>query len=192
MIPDFRRASKSLRRAIPKPRLFKSHEFFNPRYHSLIYLVRDVRAVALSQWNWRNKKGMNERWRYKGDFDKEYIKKFINGEIFPGCWRMHVEGWTYNGIKYKKRLILRYEDIFKNTPIELALACSFLDIDYTPEIIKNAIKAFPPGKPSGILKASNKPLKASPTYWKKRYTEEMLGMMNARYKSNLERFGYEI
>ena len=190
-IPDFRRASDELREAIPKPRLFKTHEYYNPRFLNLIYLVRDPRAVAMSIWNWRRRKGMKVKWRYTGDFDVKYINKFINGKIFPGCWEEHVSGWALNSIKYRSRLILWYEQLYAHPETGLEIACQFLNIEYTSKKIEDAVKAFPPGKPSGILRQKISPIKASPDYWKECYTPEMLKCMNDRYEMIMRRFSYE-
>jgi len=190
-IPDFRRASNELREAIPKPRLFKTHEYYNPRFKNLIYMVRDPRAIALSLWNWRRRMGMKVKWRYNGDFDIKYIKKFISGKIFPGCWEEHVSGWALNSIKYRSRLILWYEQVYDSPEVALEITCQFLNIKYTSKNIENAVKAFPPGKPSGILKRSIKPIKASPDYWKECYTPEMLECINKRYEKVMNRFNYD-
>lgn len=190
-IPDFRRANKKLRNSLENPRLFKSHEFYNSRYLNLLYIIRDVRAVAFSQWNWRCKMQDGSRWKYHGRFDIEFLKRFVNGEVFPGSWDEHIIGWTFNGVKYRKRLIISYENIFEYTKQYLHMACNFLNIEYKEEEIDNAIEVFPPGTPTNFLKTSIKPIKANPYYWKEVYTKKMLDFMNKKYSKLLEKFGYE-
>src|SRR5438874_11935634 len=43
-------------RAMPKPRVLKSHECFVPRYRNVIYIVRDPRDVAVSYYHYNLKK----------------------------------------------------------------------------------------------------------------------------------------
>src|ERR1039457_3805813 len=39
----------------PRPRVLKSHECFDARYRRVIYIVRDARDVAISNYHWEMK-----------------------------------------------------------------------------------------------------------------------------------------
>jgi len=191
-IPDIRRTTVSQRDRMNDPRFFKTHEFCNPRYRNVVYMIRDVRAVALSSWNWRTKMIRYSKWKYEGDFDIAFIRQFIKGRIFPGCWKQHVNGWTTNKLQFRKRLIMTYEELFNNTEDTLKTVCDFIGIKTNKKKITNTIKVFPPGAPTYFLVWSTKPTNANPDGWINFYTNKMLNEMNKEYGEILERFGYEI
>ncbi len=194
MIPDFRRATPAERFLMKRPRIFKSHEYYNPRYKNVVYIVRDVRAVALSLWNWRSKMAVGNKWRYEGKFDLLFIEQFIEGKIFPGSYKEHYHGWLAPETKINIE-VFYYEDFIINTHKWLGYLCNELKIDVPRnKIFKifNAIEAFPPGKPGGVLKASIKPYTASAFKWREYYTKEMLIRMNKSFKIEIEDGRYEI
>jgi hypothetical protein len=47
-IPDIYTSSKRHLKKLPRPRMIKTHEYFDPRYKKVVYIVRDPRDVALS------------------------------------------------------------------------------------------------------------------------------------------------
>ena len=49
VIPDPEALSKRALARLPRPRIIKSHQYFDPRYRRVIYVVRDPRDVALSE-----------------------------------------------------------------------------------------------------------------------------------------------
>jgi len=48
LVPDMYKQSDRTLRHMPRPRILKSHECFDPRYRRIIYIVRDPRDVVLS------------------------------------------------------------------------------------------------------------------------------------------------
>ena len=55
LVPDPEGTPKRIFDRIPRPRIIKSHECFDPRYPRVIYIVRDPRDVALSQYHYHRK-----------------------------------------------------------------------------------------------------------------------------------------
>src|SRR5215472_10086604 len=51
IIPDTSALSSRALKRVPRPRLIKTHEYFEPRYRKVIYLVRDPRDMAVSLYN---------------------------------------------------------------------------------------------------------------------------------------------
>ncbi len=47
LIPDCEAMASRYVKRVPRPRIIKSHEYFDPRYKRVIYIVRDPRDVAL-------------------------------------------------------------------------------------------------------------------------------------------------
>jgi len=189
VIPDFRRTTKEQRRHMPRPRLFKSHEFYNYRYKNVLYLIRDPRAVAYSQWNWRRRMRVGHQWRYEGPFDIKFIEAFVDGRIFPGSWDKHVYKW--NNWVSGKFTVVKYEDIYEDTENLLIKICKWLKISYDIQKIDEAIKAFPAGQPTHFLKNSIKPLFSNPSAWSSHMTDEMNKMLSNTYYDTMQEFGYD-
>src|SRR5215469_6269647 len=51
LIPDCEAQSSRYMKRASRPRIIKSHEYFDPRYKKVIYIVRDPRDVALSYYD---------------------------------------------------------------------------------------------------------------------------------------------
>jgi len=79
------------------PRVLKSHECFDPRYHRVIYIVRDPRDVAVSFY-FHNLKVRVIPDGYSMD---EFVNRFIAANVLDyrdrvGCWQDHVLRDTLN------------------------------------------------------------------------------------------------
>jgi len=61
---------------VPRPRIIKSHQYFDPRYRRIIYIVRDPRDVALSEYHSQRKS------KRIGDQHpiEEFVRGFLAGE----------------------------------------------------------------------------------------------------------------
>ena len=77
--------------SIAPPRMIKSHECFEPRYKKMVYIVRDPRDVAISNYHWEMK---------KGSFDDRFpvarfVPKWMDSEYWPrlGSWSDHITSW---------------------------------------------------------------------------------------------------
>jgi Sulfotransferase domain len=55
LVPDTEGQSRQYFSVIPRPRVIKSHQYFDPRYKRVIYVVRDPRDVALSYYHFQRK-----------------------------------------------------------------------------------------------------------------------------------------
>jgi len=182
---------EELCKGLSRPRIFTTHEYYNPKFQNIVYLMRDPRAVAMSEWNWRRHMPDYSKWKYHGDFDIKFIKKFTEGGIFPGCWEQHLKGWLMSDIEYNSKFVLKYENLYANTWEYLKRVCNFLDIKWSDDLLAIALKTFSPGKPKGFMAGQIKPIKASPDYWQVCYTPEMMELMNNRYKTMMQRFDYD-
>jgi len=82
---------------IPRPRIIKSHQYFDPRYKQVIYIVRDPRDVVVSQYHFQRKRKIVADGFPLSDF----VSRFLAGETcFYGSWGEHVSSWlaTRTGI----------------------------------------------------------------------------------------------
>ncbi len=139
LIPDSMAVSKRRMTRMPGPRIIKSHDYFNPSWPRVIYIVRDPRDVALSQFHFHRKRKM-----IGDDYPPEkFVTRFIAGEtVWPftyGTWGDNVGSWLAPRYGRPGFLLLRYEDMESHTERELARVASFLKIDPSPELTSQAV-----------------------------------------------------
>src|SRR5262245_2416334 len=126
---------------VPRPRVLKSHECFDPRYKRIIHIVRDPRDVAVSHYHYSIKR----RVLAENCGIERYLPRFLAGDVTPtmesyGCWRDHVRSWLALRGGYDDFLALRYEDMLENTERELRKVATFLGLDSSPEKLSRAVE----------------------------------------------------
>src|SRR6266851_5165037 len=126
LIPDPEALSKKHLSKMPRPRVLKSHQYFDPRYPRIIYVVRDPRDVALSQYHFHRKRRLIEDTYPIGRF----VTRFVAGETSEyGSWAENVSGWLATRYGRPGFLLLRYEDMMAHPTQELAKLALFLGIE---------------------------------------------------------------
>jgi len=140
-IPEIYLFPDRILRSLPRPRILKSHECFDPRYKRTIYIVRDPRDVAVSYYHYAIKRKRIEEGYPLDDF----VPRFIAAEFdiawnWAAGWNDHVMSWLCLRQGSTGFLLLRYEDMLQNTANELAKVASFLQIEPTPEKLAQAIE----------------------------------------------------
>jgi hypothetical protein len=137
VIPDPEALSKRTLAKLPRPRILKSHQYFDPRYKRIIYIVRDPRDVVLSQYYFHIKRTLIDD-AYPVE---QFVKRFVVGETsIYGSWGENVSGWLATRYNTPDFLLLRYEDMIADTKRELAKIAGFLEIDVDGERIANAVE----------------------------------------------------
>jgi hypothetical protein len=137
LTPDPEALSKRELAKMPRPRIIKSHQYFDPRYKRVIYVVRDPRDVALSQFHFHRKRGLIEN-SYPPE---KFVARFVAGETSPyGSWGENVAGWLATRQNRPGFLLLRYEDMLEDAARELSRVASFLEIPPNEERIANAVR----------------------------------------------------
>ena len=125
LIPDPEALSKREMIRLPRPRYIKSHQYFDPRYQKIVYVVRDPRDVALSQYHFHRKRRLVE----DGTPIEQFITRFVAGSTSPyASWGENVSGWLATRHGSARFLLLRYEDLMANPTHELAKLALFLGI----------------------------------------------------------------
>jgi len=147
-IPEIYFNSDHRMRSLPRPRILKSHECFQPHYPRVIYIVRDPRDVAVSFYH-HNIKAANIADDYPLD---EFVPRFIAAEFDRkwGSWGEHVQSWLTLRQDQPGFILLRYEEMKNHPAQELARLANFLDrcrfrqIDDSSEKLERAIQLSSP------------------------------------------------
>ncbi len=147
-IPEIYTKSDQALQHLPRCRVLKSHEAFEPRYPRVIYIVRDPRDVAVSKYHYNVATGRHS----KGYPIDDFIPQFIAGEFEPqwGTWAEHVTSWLSTRRDHPGFLLVRYEDM-KSAPIaelgriaSFLKQCSFQHIDTSPQQLERTLQLSTP------------------------------------------------
>ena len=137
LIPDTSSQSRRAIKRTPRPRLIKTHQYFDHRYPKIIYIVRDPRDVALSYYDFQRK--------YRQVADgyplESYVDDFVGGRLGSsdwGTWGENVASWIYTRGGREEFLLIRYEDMLKDTVSELARVARFLGMAPEPSVLRRA------------------------------------------------------
>jgi hypothetical protein len=129
--------SKRFLKSLPRPRILKSHEPFDVRFKKVIYLVRDPRDVAVSEYHFDLKK----RYIEPDVTLEQFVKRFIAGTTSSyGSWWEHTASWI--GARYGNPgfLLVRYEDLLSDSIGETAKIAEFLGIQADRERLQAAVE----------------------------------------------------
>ncbi len=130
-------SSKRFLRNLPRPRILKSHEPFDVRFRMVIYLVRDPRDVAVSEYHFDLKKRYIDPTLSLEDF----VHRFIAGQTAGyGSWWEHAAGWIAARHGNPAFLLVRYEDLLTDSIAETARIAEFLGIHAGDERLKAAVE----------------------------------------------------
>ena len=197
-------------RRLPRPRMLKSHESFQPHYPRVIYIVRDPRDVAVSFYH-HNVKARN----IPDDYPMvQFVPRFIAGEFDPkfGSWRDNVLSWTVLRKDDPGFLLLRYEDMKRDTAGVLSSVVAFLDrssfrkIDSNPEALRRTIELSSAENMRALEKQeasswvltkgtrSDKPFVRSATSggWKTQLAPESVEAIESAWGGLMQELGYDL
>jgi hypothetical protein len=93
VVPDIAACPRADFRRVPRPRLIKSHDGFDPRYRRVIYIIRDPRDVAVSLYFYAKKvKNIDDSFSLEA-----FIKRlFVPGRNYAGTWGENAGSWLIN------------------------------------------------------------------------------------------------
>ena len=139
LIPDASAQSSKTLKSTPRPRVIKTHEYFDHRYPKVIYIVRDPRDVALSYYDFHRK--------YQHIDDSmplnRFVEGFVSGSLISagwGTWAENVASWLYTRENSDKFLLLRYEDMLEHAVAELRRVALFMGIAPVQARLEQAVQ----------------------------------------------------
>jgi Sulfotransferase domain len=197
-------------RALPRPRMLKSHECFQPQYPHVIYIVRDPRDVAISFYHHNVKAG-----NIPDDYSMaSFVPRFIAGEFDRkfGSWRDNVLSWLSVRGDSPNLIVLRYEDMKGDTAgalrqvAEFLQRCSFRKLDSSSEALQRAVELSSPERMRELEKKEaadwvltkktrrDKPFvrTAKAGGWKSQLAPESVEAIESAWGDLMRRLGYEL
>lgn len=136
-VPDIYQNSNRKLLRISWPRILKSHEYFDPRYKKVIYIVRDPRDIVVSYYYHCIKFRIIKQ-EIKID---RFLNHFIEGKIDSfGSWEKNVGSWLGARKGGPDFLLLRYEDVINETEGALKKIAFHIEIVATHESISRAVE----------------------------------------------------
>jgi hypothetical protein len=122
-------------------RFIKTHEMYRSEYKRAIYLMRDLRDVMLSNWARDKEMGLSQYFDQGRGMDG-WVESFLKGKVTRfGSWQQHVDSWVNSPLaKNGNLLVVRYEDLRKDTEPGLTEMLQFLGIQRDRDSIRRAIE----------------------------------------------------
>jgi hypothetical protein len=118
-------------------RLIYSHERASAGDRRVLYIARDPRAVAVSEWRWLQRRGLADK-----DFET-FVGRFTAGRSNPwGRWDRHVRWWLDDSVPARAdhlRCTL-FEDLRAQPAPTIEELVRFLGVEPRPERIANAVR----------------------------------------------------
>ncbi|MGA8431717.1 MAG: sulfotransferase domain-containing protein [Candidatus Sulfotelmatobacter sp.] len=210
LIPEIYFNPDRVMRALPRPRLIKSHECFQPHYRHVIYIVRDPRDVAVSFYHHNVKAGNIPDNYPMGDF----VPRFIDAEFDTkwGSWSDHVRSWLLLRHGKPGFIFIRYEDMKRQPLRELERIAAFLrqlsfsSVETNDAQLQRAIEMSSPERMRALEKQqarnwvltrntrSDKPFIRSATAgeWKRQLPEPAVALLETAWGNLIRSLGYSL
>jgi hypothetical protein len=136
LVADPALASKRFLKHLPRPRILKSHEPFDVRFPKVVYIVRDPRDVVVSEYFFSIKKRRLD----PGIRLQEYVERFIAGKTGSyGSWGENVASWIATRYGNPSFLLIRYEDLLRETVHEMSRIAAFVGLESSRERLESVV-----------------------------------------------------
>jgi estrone sulfotransferase len=204
LVPDMYKTADWVLRRRPRPRVLKSHESFDARYRRVIYIVRDPRDVAISNYHWE----MKLRSIPEGCPIEEFVPRWMDGAFWRriGSWADHVNSWFATRQGHEGFIMMRYEDLQANPQRELARMAEFMGMNPDAQRIERAIELSSAANMRKMEETqgkkwvatfhtrSDKPFvrKASSGGWRTVLPQKTVAYMEAHWGAIMKQLGYAL
>lgn len=182
-------------------RFIKTHEPYRDNYKKAIYLVRDVRDIIISEFNYNKKIRAIDKTFLFDDFFNLFIDKSVNRY---GNYYDHVNSWIQaSQNKNANILFIRFEDL-KSSPLqEFKKINSFLNLNKTDAFLTEKIEnnTLNKMKEKEIKTKDKKMLKTDKSIpfvrngksggWEHIYSADQLKIIDNKFGSILTHFNYK-
>lgn len=179
-----------------KGRLINTHEQYRKDYKRAVYLARDGRDVALSEFAYTSALEF-----FHGDFD-QFLQVFLCGKISGFApWHRHIHSWLDSPIAGSSNLlVVQFEDLRQN-PIEgFTRIADFLELNVSAERIQRAVannsldrmKEKERAEPQRVSIKDRFVRTGSTQGWRAKLTPAQLELFDKHAGSALERLGYPL
>jgi hypothetical protein len=180
-------------------RLIQSHERYSNGDRRVIYAVRDARSVALSEYQWQRRLGLEP-----GSLDR-FIGDFVRGRSNPwGAWDRHVRFWLESEPARCGHLhMIKFEDLKRDTVGTLRGALSFLGAETPTEELRsvvnnNSVERMRAKEDEARARGWRSTARADIRFvnkgraqgWRDELTSAQRNAIEARFHSTLEELGY--
>ena len=175
-------------------RLIKTHESFRPEYKRAIYLVRDPRDVALSEFAYQKALGYA-----KDDFDA-YLQRFLQRGVNPfGSWIVHANSWMNAADQGRSEILhVNFEELKQKPEEQLGRIVDFLRMPDVKSRIIAAIENNSVARMKEKEKASPQRASAKGRFirsgsaggWRSSFTDRQCQLVQQYAGSLMARLGY--
>ena len=174
-------------------RLIKTHEPYRRAYRRAIYLVRDVRDVAVSVHKIRAAVGFDQ------DPFEDFLTSFVQGRIAGyGSWQAHVTSWLAAADDDDSEILVkRYEDLIDDPATTLGDIARFLGVSVDKTRLRDIVEN---NRPTSMRNRrtpySNEQMAVAVgqggyNRWRTRYTENDLALLEPAMEA-MQRAGYRV
>jgi hypothetical protein len=179
-------------------RLLQTHERLPGRGIRVVYVVRDMRDVLVSEYRAQRRAGTQ-----LNSLD-EFVRNFLKGQVHEfGSWQEHVSSWL-SASRHADMFLLRYEDLRVATEAKMRELLQFLDLQTPAPKISAAIQS------NSLERMQKKEATASPAAfatvdqglrfvgeglvegWRRRLTPEQVQAIERESGSLLSHLGYAV
>jgi hypothetical protein len=176
-------------------RLIKTHEVYHPEYRKAVYLVRDPRDVALSEYAYQTALGLVEQ-----PLD-DYLIRFLTKGVNPfSSWNEHVQSWLSAPLSPDQLLIVKFEDLRKDSVTAVSDIIRFFGVTPDEVRIRQAIannsvermKAKEKETPQRASKKGQFIRSGSVGGWRANLNEAQIKIVRDHASELLNRLGYPL
>src|SRR5215831_4907979 len=194
-IPDVKDRNRGIPLMPNGGRLIKTHEVFHPEYRKAVYLVRDPRDVALSEYAYQTALGLVNQ-----PLD-EYLPVFLTEGVNPfASWLEHVNSWLSAPLSQENLLVVKFEDLRRDTVAGVSEIVRFFGIapneaQIRAAVANNSVERMKAKEKETPQRASRKGQfirTGSVGGWRGKMTEAQIAIVRESAEKQLTQLGYPL